>query len=292
MSQASPTGVPTKNTKWVTHLALSADVILGKAKSDNCVHEIEGTFDDTEGQIHKVMLNCWARDVPDQGVYVLVNVPFATHPHRLGLPEVTSLRLIPDEMDGSDTGGVTLPPTPVFLTGIGVICSVSADRKSVVIKGFTYLNKTHQWQMWTINSAFPDTPKYNAWTAPGPRSLVSFDCTVLREAGHHTLDTALVRVTLLSPAPAPLLQALSVVSPATDDRAERIRQARAARQAQPSSSSTSIPSTPSTSGNKEETKEESAATPADADVPKLPVTFTRPVTPTPSQRAGKRGRHD
>ncbi|KAE8250118.1 hypothetical protein A4X13_0g4943 [Tilletia indica] len=280
---SSPTSTSsTKNTKWVTHLALSADVILGKPKSENCVHEIDCTFDDSQGQIHKVALNCWARDVPEQGVYILVNVPFATHPLRLGLPDIACLRQIPDELDGSEVGGVTLPAAPVFLTGIGVIHSTSPDRKSVVIKGLTYLNKTHQWQSWTLNSAFPDTPKYSVWTAPGPRNLVSFDCTVISEAGHHTFDTALNRITLLGPAPAPLLQALGVVSPATDDRAERIRQARAARQARPT--------TPTNPAEVKDSNGLAAVAEGEADTPKSPAVVPRAVTPTPSQR--KRGRHD
>ncbi|KAE8231636.1 hypothetical protein CF326_g3345 [Tilletia indica] len=280
MSASPSATTTTKNTKWVTHLALSADVILGQAKSENCVHEIDCTFDDSEGQVHKVALNCWARDVPEQGVYILVNIPFATHPLRLGLPDIGSLRQIPDELDGGEVGGVTLPSAPIFLTGTGVIHSISADRKSVVLKGLTYLNKTHQWQAWTLNSAFPDTPKYNMWMAPGARNLVSFDCTVIREAGDHTFDTTLNRITLLGPAPAPLLQALGVVSPTSDDRAERIRQARAARQARPE--------TPPNPTEDKDSKEETAK--GEDNTPKAPATVPRAVTPTPSQR--KRGRHE
>ncbi|KAE8207028.1 hypothetical protein CF327_g7431 [Tilletia walkeri] len=286
MSSSPSSTSATKNTKWVTHLALSADVILGKSKTENCVHDIEGTFDDAAGQIHKVSLNCWARDVPEQGVYLLVNVPFATHPLRLGLPDISFLRQIPDELDGSESGGVTLPTSPVFLTGTGMIVSTSADRKSVVIKGLTYLNKTHQWQVWTINSAFPDTPKYNVWTAPGPRNLVSFDCTVegASGAGHHTFDTSLIRITLLGPAPNPLLQALNVVSPATDDRAERIRQARAGRQPRPT--------TPTPTAEDGDSKDKTALANGDAEGPPTPAMVPRAVTPTPSQRFGKRTRHD
>ncbi|KAE8220580.1 hypothetical protein CF319_g5914 [Tilletia indica] len=281
MSSSPSANSATKNTKWVTHLALSADIILGAAKSENCVHDIDCTFDDAHGQIHKVALNCWARDVPEQGVYILVNVPFATHPLRLGLPDISGLRQIPDELDGSE-GGATLPPGPVSLTGIGVIHTTSADRKSVVIKGQTYLNKTHQWQTWTINAAFPETPKYAVWTTPGPRNLISFDCTIIKETGGPTFETALTRISLLGPAPTPLLQALGVVSSTTDDRAERIRQARAARQAP----ATTTPSTPEPAASKGQDMN-----PSD-DGSKVPAAVPRPVTPTPSQRAGKRVRHD
>ncbi|KAE8233257.1 hypothetical protein CF326_g1702 [Tilletia indica] len=282
MSSSPSINSATKNTKWVTHLALSADIILGAAKSDSYVHEIDCSFDDAHGQIHKIALNCWARDVPEQGVYVVVNVPFATHPFRLGLADISGLRQIPDELDGSE-GGVTLPPAPIFLTGIGVVHSTSADRKSVVIKGQTYLNKTHQWQTWTINAAFPDTPKYAVWTTPGPRNLISFDCTIIKAAGHATFDTALTRIALLGPAPNPLLQALGVVSTATDDRAERIRQARAARQTQPT--------TPPNVADPGLAKQQDAV-PDNETIPKPPATPTRPVTPTPSQRPGKRGRNE
>ncbi|KAE8222158.1 hypothetical protein CF319_g4603 [Tilletia indica] len=285
---ASPSSAtPSKNTKWVTHLSLSADLILGKATTENCVHEIECTMDDAEGEIHKVGLNCWARDVPEQGVYLLNNVPFATHPLRLGVPDVACLRMVPDDLDG-DGNGVVLPASPINFTGIGVITWVSTDRKSCVLRGLTYLNKTHQWQQWSLNATFPQTPKYEMWTTPGPRSLVNFDCTVLREGEKSTFDTALNRITLLGPAPGPLLQALSVVSPATDDRAERIRQARAARQEQLKEKSIPDVETPSTP--KTTVPDSEPTTPADPSP--TPARVPRSSTPTPTQGKSKRGRHE
>ncbi|KAE8220556.1 hypothetical protein CF319_g5931 [Tilletia indica] len=275
-----------KNTKWVTHLALSADVILGQATTENCVHEIQATMDDSEGQIHKVGLNCWSRDVPEQGVYILNNVPFATNPHRLGIADPATMRRLPDEMDGSEGGGGALPAGPILLTGIMVIDSVSEDRKSAVFKGLTYLNKSHLWQQFCLKGTFPDTPKYVPWYVPGARNLVHVDCVVLREGGYHILETALVRVTLLGPAPPALLQALKITTPGSDDRAKRIRQAREANKAaQAEKDKDSAPEVPSTP-----TGEPMQAEPENPKSAPPPPSAVRQTTPTPTRLAGKRAR--
>ncbi|KAE8230938.1 hypothetical protein CF326_g4054 [Tilletia indica] len=276
----------TKNTKWVTHLALSADVILGKASTTNCVHEIACTMDDADGQIHQVSLNCWARDTPEQGVYLLNNVPFATNPKRLGVTDVANLRRIPEEFDGSESGTPTLPTSPIMLSGIGVIASVEPDRKSGLIKGFTYISKGHQWAPFTVKVAFPDTPKYESWTMPGPRNLVDFDATVEREGPYHTLEASLIRITQLDAAPGPLLKALGVISTATDDRADRIRQAREAnRKAQTGKGK-------SDDSEENDSKTDNTAT-LGKDGPQTPnaaATLPRAVSPTPGPGTRKRNR--
>ncbi|KAE8230688.1 hypothetical protein CF326_g4307 [Tilletia indica] len=274
----------TKNTKWVTHLALSADVILGQAKTENCVHEIQSTMDDLEGQIHKVSVNCWARDVPEQGVYLLSNVPFATNPLRLGIADPGTMRRIPDDMDGSDGAGPTLPTAPITLSAIAVIDGVSEDRKSAFFKGLTYLNKAHQWQQFVFKGQFPDTPKYNQWYVPGARNLVHVDCMVMREGGFHILETSLVRVTLLGPAPPALLQVLKITAPGTDDRAKRIRQAREANKAAQAEKDKDVadagPSTPTGTVIEDAPSSPKAMPP--------PPSAQRPITPTPTRQSAKR----
>ncbi|KAE8233022.1 hypothetical protein CF326_g1942 [Tilletia indica] len=286
MAPTAPSPSATKNTKWVTHLALSADVILGQATTTNCVHEIDSTIDDAEGRIHKVALNCWARDTPEQGVYLLNNVPFATNPLRLGVTDVATMRRIPEEFDGSEPGSQTLPTSPVFLTGIGVIASVEPDRKSGIIKGFTYISKGHQWSPFTLKVAFPDTPKYEIWTMPGPRNLVDFDATVEREGPNRVLEASLVRITQLDAAPAPLLKALGVISNATDDRAERIRQVRDANRKAQSEKGKSDDSDEAAS------KVESAVTneTEGPQTPKASTSFPRAISPTPGPGTRKRNR--
>ncbi|CAD6947393.1 unnamed protein product [Tilletia laevis] len=105
---ASPPGNGSfaKTSKYCTHLALSADLILGDATSTMSVHEIACTMDDEAGQIHNVTLNCWSREQPLQGLYIVYHVPFATHPNRLGVSDPTTMRRLPDEFDG---------PAPVAL---------------------------------------------------------------------------------------------------------------------------------------------------------------------------------
>ncbi|CAD6922593.1 unnamed protein product, partial [Tilletia controversa] len=98
---ASPPGNGSfaKTSKYCTHLALSADLILGDATSTMSVHEIACTIDDEAGQIHNVTLNCWSREQPLQGLYIVYHVPFATHPNRLGVSDPTTMRRLPDEFD-------------------------------------------------------------------------------------------------------------------------------------------------------------------------------------------------
>ncbi|KAE8185785.1 hypothetical protein CF336_g7265 [Tilletia laevis] len=296
---------PARNVKWVTHLALSADVILGDADSANCVHDVRGTMDDSEGQIHNIRLNCWSRDVPEQGVYIFANVPFATNPHKLGVADPATMRLVPAELDGeysatmigelqtdrdvhpgSEDGANGLPAAPILLTGVAVVDAVAADRKSALFKGFTYLNKTDQYQQFCFRGAFPDTPKYASWFVVGGRNLVNFDCTVTREGGHHILETSLIRVTLLGPAPQPLLQALKITTPGTDDRAKRIRDAREAARAAQAEKPKDVVDTPTTPKNTVV-----LITPADPKALIPSATIARPVSPTPT-RLGKRGRVD
>ncbi|KAE8232845.1 hypothetical protein CF326_g2109, partial [Tilletia indica] len=92
-SPATP-GTSSKTVKWTTHLALTADVILGAADTKNSVHDIDTTMDDEEGQMHEVSLNCWSREVPLQGLYLLYNVPFATNPNRLGVAYPAQMRRV------------------------------------------------------------------------------------------------------------------------------------------------------------------------------------------------------
>ncbi|KAE8250722.1 hypothetical protein A4X13_0g4453 [Tilletia indica] len=265
MSSSPGSTYASKNTKWVTHLALSSDIILGGADTQNNIHEISCTMDDSKGQIHSVKLNVWARDTPEQGVYILNNVPFATNPLRLGVGDVATMRRVPDEFDGSEPGSPCLPATPIELSGIAVVASVDEERKSGLLKGFTYLNKGHQWQPFTFQATFPDTPKYEAWKIPGPRSLVHFDATVIEEGPHHILQTSLIRVTLLDVAPASILQALGITNTTTDDRAKRIRQAREARRL---NQDTNVePPHASTSGT--------------TDAPTTPVMTNTPMGPPP-----------
>ncbi|KAE8227714.1 hypothetical protein CF326_g7381 [Tilletia indica] len=231
MAPSSPTVVTGKNSKWPTHLNLSAELILGTSASKDNVNEVSSTMYTHDGQEHAVSLNVWARDPPEQGTYLLTNIPFATTPLRLGVGDVAEMRSVPDEFDGIENDLPSLPPTFVFLSGIGVIGAVDADRKGCTVAGFTYLNKKHGWQKYSLRLEFEDTARWQAWTVPGSRSLVTFDAIMVGHGDDGMYKFHIRRITSIHDAERGLLQALNIGSPGGGDRAERLRQARAAKAA-------------------------------------------------------------
>ncbi|KAE8250386.1 hypothetical protein A4X13_0g4769 [Tilletia indica] len=228
MAPSSPTQAP-KNAKWPTHLSLSAELILGESVSKDNVNEVSTSMYTHDGREQSLTLNVWGRDAPEQGTYLVTNVPFATHPLRLGVGDSAEMRLVPDEFDGIEPGSATLPPTFVFLAGIGVIVESDANRKGCSVSGFTYLNKKHGWQKWSLRLEFEDTARWAAWTVPGVRTLVTFDAVLVKQDFDGQYQCYIRRITSLSDADRSLLTALNVGSPGGGDRAERLRQAREAK---------------------------------------------------------------
>ncbi|KAE8218054.1 hypothetical protein CF319_g7993 [Tilletia indica] len=228
MAPTTPTQPIIKNAKWATHLNLSAELVLGKAASKDNVNEVSSTMYTNDIEEHPVTLNVWARDPPDQGSYLLTNIPFSTNPMRLGVGDAAEMRRVPEEMDGTDPDQPTLPASFIFLSGLGVVGAVDANRKGCAVSGFTYLNKKHGWQKFTLRLEFEETTRWAAWTVPASRTLVSFDCVVADRGSDDVLKCHIRRITAIDDANRALLLALNVGSPGGGDRAERIRQARAA----------------------------------------------------------------
>ncbi|CAD6929660.1 unnamed protein product [Tilletia laevis] len=287
---ASPPGNGSfaKTSKYCTHLALSADLILGDATSTMSVHEIACTMDDEAGQIHNVTLNCWSREQPLQGLYIVYHVPFATHPNRLGVSDPTTMRRLPDEFDGLLSDGPTLPPAAIRLRGVGAIISVDADRRVGLVQGFTYLNKTHQWQGFKLRLTFEDTARWASWTIPAARNLVDFDCIVAQMGPDNILDVHIRHIMVVGPAPVALMQSLDINVPANNDRAERLRQARAANRLAMEQKKNGVPAEPTATTSTVPTA--STATTSSNDPPTESPTGP-PSTPTTSG-IRKRGRAD
>ncbi|KAE8221238.1 hypothetical protein CF319_g5361 [Tilletia indica] len=227
MAPLSPTQ-STKNAKWPTHLGLSGELILGEATSKDNVNEVSTSMYTHDGKEHALTLNVWGRDAPDQGTYLLTNIPFATHPLRLGVGDAAEMRHVPDEFDGMEPNSPTLPATFVFLTGIGVIIEADANRKGCSVAGFTYLNKKHGWQKWTLRLEFEETARWAAWTVPGARTLVTFDAVLVSQGTDGVYTSYIRRITSIGDADRSILTALNVGSPGGGDRAERLRRAREA----------------------------------------------------------------
>ncbi|KAK0523056.1 hypothetical protein OC834_006042 [Tilletia horrida] len=219
-----PSPSKSRSARWPTHLAICADFILGTSKTDGCNHEVQCSLYDGNGREHRATLSVWSRDVPWQGLYILVCQAFATHPNRIAIGDVSEMRLVPAQFDGLDRSKPSLPRTQSLFTGIAVLDSVDEDRRSGLALGFTHLDKAKQWQRFTIRIEFEPTSRWNGWLLPSERSLISFDA-VFAEFGYaDTFKCWIRRISYIDPASPALLRALGIAIPGGGDRADRLRQ--------------------------------------------------------------------
>ncbi|KAL9932313.1 hypothetical protein V8E36_008792 [Tilletia maclaganii] len=311
MSSVQPTSGFGRGSKWTTHLSITGDIILGECHTTNYVHNIESSIYDLDDSLHTATCNVWARDAPQEGI----------------VQDPATMRYIPAEFDGAapqGLGGSTVGP---MLSGIGVLTSTAADRKSGIISGFTYLNKTDGWQRFDITVAFESTVRWDSWMLPVQRQLVSFDALLSRRGEDDTWETLIRRMTAMGPATPILLQALGCSAERAGEKAARlkeIREAAGAKLARPAADKSTAQETTAdpkqgmpdvnTAGNViaslsttlakdgedssrsapnggQEASTSSAGTKA-AVVPTKPTVITTvpPCTPTPPAHTRKRGR--
>ncbi|KAE8226065.1 hypothetical protein CF326_g7763 [Tilletia indica] len=213
--------------KWPTHLAITADIIMGAVQTIENSHTIESTIFDTNESAIDVKTLMWARLQPREGAYLVVQAPIATKPIRLNINDTENMRLIPEAFDGTNPDNDSLPHAVPFFTGTGVVKSVSPDRKKGTIGGWVFINKNLGWVEWEVDASFDDTVKWLAWLFPPPRTLVSFDGLLASGTSDGEISIILRRITTIAPAPQNLLASLSVGQGGVMDRAARIRLARA-----------------------------------------------------------------
>ncbi|KAK0550169.1 hypothetical protein OC844_006763 [Tilletia horrida] len=219
-----------KSSKWPTHATITADVVLADAKSENFVHDIEATFYDDEDDAHTGNLNVWSREVPPPGVYLVNNAPFATEEAlELSINDGASFRRLPDEFDGLDPDGYSLPVMRPIISGIGVSKWSSEDRKEVIIVGWTYVNKKRQWQKYAFRAKFEDGIRWEPWFVVGPRFKVAFECVLTGRGQDGLLNTYIRRMTQLDAASPALLQSLEIGQTKQNDRAAKYKEVRAMR---------------------------------------------------------------
>ncbi|KAK0518660.1 hypothetical protein OC834_005622 [Tilletia horrida] len=227
MAAASRPPASGRSNKWPTNLSICADLILGMSQSEDSVHEVDASFGSSDGSEHNGKLNIWSRDPVGQGLYLAVNVAIATHPLRLSVSDAYNLRFVPEAIDGTDPDMPCLPPGPTCAKGTAIVISVSEDRKSCVVMGFTYLNKTHQWQKFKIRLVFEATIRWEPWTCSPVGTLVDFEALITSMDDEHTFEAVIRRLSSIEANTKSLQQALQMSSPAVN-RAALVRQARAA----------------------------------------------------------------
>ncbi|KAK0519793.1 hypothetical protein OC835_007412 [Tilletia horrida] len=274
-----------KTPKFPTHLAMTGDVLLGSVTTDNCVHDIEATVYDSDENPHPGSLNIWARDQPAEGLYLLCNVPCATEPLRIAVSEPTTMRLVPEEVDGSSASGICLPPGPIFFTGVGLTESVDADRKGGMLVGWTYMGKKVGWIRYRIRAFFENTTKWIPWYMSQQNSLVAFDLLFYRINENDIVECLIRRLTVLDGNHSNLLQSVGATSTKAHSRGEKLKEIKAAKKALAAATGAS-------------SEPEASTTDAINTCPPAPkaeraghVAVTPP-SPTPAHQTRKRGRLD
>ncbi|KAK0557782.1 hypothetical protein OC844_005496 [Tilletia horrida] len=275
MTTPARTSPPAKSNKWPTNLSVCADLILGLAVSNDCVHEIDASFGSSSGAEHSGKLNIWSRDPVPQGLYLATNVAVSTNPLRFSVTDAYNLRFVPEAIDGTDPDIPCLPPGLTSTKGTAIVVSVSADRKSCLVMGFTYLNKTHGWQKFKMRLTFEVSTRWEPWTCPPVGTLVDFEALITGVDDEDTFDAVIRRLSSIETNTRSLQQALQMSTP-TANRAALVRQARAAArdvvQTSPSSSSAGHGTNPYASVDDK---------PADSTEEKTEESDAGPSTPSP-----------
>ncbi|KAE8218993.1 hypothetical protein CF319_g7235 [Tilletia indica] len=207
---AQTTPPASKSSKWPTSLALTTDLIIDEPISLDFNRTFDVTFFDLFDTTPKGTIGMWARTCPDEGAYIATNIPMATNPIRLDIPDHKNMRLIPEQFDGSVGGQPVLPSSQSSVHGVGVMKQVDGDKRNCIITGFTFLNKSEDSLSYQLALSFEESPKYDNWTLNGVKALVAFEAVIVG-VGEDTILKAYVRnLTYRMDAPRPLLQALNI----------------------------------------------------------------------------------
>ncbi|KAE8211521.1 hypothetical protein CF319_g9338 [Tilletia indica] len=131
---------------------------------------IDITIFDGSDTARQASLKIWSRTCPTEGAYILNNVPCASDPIQIHVPDIVNLRKIPEEFDGSNPDNPTLTPTQPTIAGLAVIQWVDDTKKTCVRTGFSFMGKDKAWVLFKVRASFEDVPRFANWTVPAPRT--------------------------------------------------------------------------------------------------------------------------
>ncbi|KAK0555697.1 hypothetical protein OC844_006025 [Tilletia horrida] len=286
---------PGRFTKWPTHLAIFADVDLAHIRSEGYLHFMDGVLFDNSDNAVSIELSTWGRVPPNDAAYLISNVTLATHPMRLAVADAPSMRPIPSEIDGSSHHGPSLPPTIVWVIGIGVMDSTDNSRKEGLLVGYSFMGKSMGHQVFKVKCVLEDTARYQTWTLASPRTLVAFEGILHNIESDGTPVVYIRRMNQICEAPRPLLQELGVgQTPATDRAAKRadLRQASKAKRARSNldANNSGVDATSRHDQNDEAGPSTPTKSPVKSAVKKSPTRFGAPSSPTLGLLTRKRSR--
>ncbi|KAK0520836.1 hypothetical protein OC835_007081 [Tilletia horrida] len=241
-------------TRFITHLCITADVVLGDSSIADSVVTAIAHILNRKDEPHEANLTLWARATPEAGAYLIAGAAFGTNPLTLHVNETSGMRLIPEEVDGSIDGNPTLASTDALIFCLGVLKSVSADKKSGAVGGFVFLGKKEGWVEFELHVFFEDTARWQSWGLPGPRSLVYLDA-LLDRVEDGKVYCALRRIFAIDAAPQQLLTALKIgqTTSGSTSKASLILGARQRNSAKASSAAPPAESSSSTADTNEPT---------------------------------------
>ncbi|KAK0532507.1 hypothetical protein OC835_003305 [Tilletia horrida] len=193
-----------------TLIHLDDGFVLSHAGSQGYSHTYTAEVYDASGRAYEITVSQWARTKPDDGLYIFTNVPFATSNQRADIGDSNSTRNIPPEIDGSDADSPSVEECNASFNGIGVLKDVADDKKSGTIVGLTFINKETGWLPWEVKLNFEDATRWENWTFPPVRSLVTFEAIIDEQEAEGPLKGIIRRLSYIMDAPRNLLQALGI----------------------------------------------------------------------------------
>ncbi|KAE8234209.1 hypothetical protein CF326_g753 [Tilletia indica] len=214
--------------KTPTHLTITTDSVYGDSIINNGLHESDACIYDSKDRSHSATISQFGLTAPDEGAYIITQQPVSTHPLYIHVKKPSSVRLIPEEVDGSNADNACLPSAAACLGGCGVLIDVDPGRKYGYVVGRTSLGAHLGLRTFKVKVIFEDNTRWALWILPPPRSLVSFDGILGGISEEDTPEINLRRITSIAPASSDLLQSLGIGEEASGGRAARIRELRAA----------------------------------------------------------------
>ncbi|KAK0524064.1 hypothetical protein OC834_005671 [Tilletia horrida] len=162
--------------RYPTFLALTGDVILANRDKEDETGLIRVLSFDSRGRSVEGHLVSPCSDEERDGWFTIRHVPTTTRPLRLYDCGDNYLRIVPEEVDGSDPSKVVMDWMDMLASGIGVLKEVDPVARKGVLVGLTRMGDVQGWGRFDLRLKFGGVP-----TAPFEvHSLISFDAILER----------------------------------------------------------------------------------------------------------------
>ncbi|KAE8218615.1 hypothetical protein CF319_g7542 [Tilletia indica] len=208
--------------KTPTDLTITTDSVYGDSIINNGLHESDACIYDVSGQPYIAKVIQSAPSPPPEGTCIVTQQAVSTQPLYIHINEPSSVRLVPEQVDGTTPDNQRLKTSGAHFSGIGVLCTFNEVNRTGIIVGRVSSGKKFGMKNWKIRTSFDVDDKACTYSdEPKNNYLVSFDGTLV------DIDEE-DRITTIMPAPLLLLQSFGVAEENSGGRAAHIRSLRAA----------------------------------------------------------------